>query len=64
VIISSVVIAVVDNVNLVWVFQPGAQKDMFVLEWMFTCFCSSFLLNINDAEYCMVQNPATKMLRL
>jgi len=56
---SSGVIAVVDCV-----FQPGAQKDMFVLEWMSTCFCSSFLLNINDAEYCMVQNPATKMLRL
>jgi len=26
---SSGVIAVVDNNNLVWVFQPGAQKDMF-----------------------------------
>jgi len=53
--ISSGVIAVVDNDNLVSVFQPGAQKDMFVLEWMFTCFCSSFVLNINDAEYCMMQ---------
>ena len=51
---SSGVIAVVDN-NLVWMFQPGAQG---------LCAFVALFLNIVAAEYCMVQNPATKMLRL